>query len=63
MIAKEKDKIQVFDCKYVEGVEKRTHKKLLYKTPVSGLHLQTKGNHGIRDRVGEASIHVYGKIF
>ena len=30
------------------------------KTPVSGLHLQTKGNHAIRDREGEASIHVYG---
>ncbi|CAB1341264.1 unnamed protein product, partial [Coregonus sp. 'balchen'] len=32
------------------------------KTPVSGLHLQTKGNHGIRDREGEASSHVYGTI-
>ena len=58
MIAKEKDKIQVFDCKYVEGVEKRPHKKLLYKPPVSGLHLQTKGNHGIRDREGDEFIHV-----
>ena len=33
--------------------------KVMEKTPVSGLHLQTKGNHGIRDEEGEASIHVY----
>jgi hypothetical protein len=60
MIAKEMEKMQAFDCKYAEGVEKRTYQRLLYKTPVSGLHLQTKGNHGIRDREGEAFIHVNG---
>jgi hypothetical protein len=57
IIAKEMEKILAFDCKYAEGV----HRRLLYKTPVSGLHLQTKSNHGIRDREGEAFIHVYGK--
>ena len=60
MIAKEMEKMLVFDCKYAEVVEKRTHRRLLYKTPVSGLHLQTKGNHGINGREEEASIHVYG---
>ena len=59
MIYKEIEKILTFDCKCEDGVEKRTHRRLLYKTPVSGLHLQTKSNHGIRDREGEASIHVY----
>ena len=39
MIAKEMKKILAFDCKYADGVEKRTQ---LYKTAVSGLHLQTK---------------------
>jgi hypothetical protein len=34
-----------FDCKYADGVKKRTHRRLLYETPVSGLHLQTKSNH------------------
>ena len=56
MIAKEMEKILVFDCKYVEVVEKRTHRRMLYKTPVSGLHLQTKGN---RDREEEMLIRVY----
>ena len=60
MIAKEMEKILAFDCKYVEGVEKRTQGRLLYKTLVSRLHLQTKGNLGMRNREGEASIHVYG---
>ena len=46
-----------FYCKYADRVEKRTNRRLLYKTPVSRLHLQTKDNHG---REGEASIHVYG---
>ena len=59
MIAKEMEKIMAFDCKYAEGVEKLTHRRLLYKTPLSGLHLQTKGNHDICDREGEASIHVH----
>ena len=52
-----KEKILPFDCKYEDGVKKRT-RRWLYKTPISGLHLQTKGNHGIHDRDGEASIHV-----
>jgi hypothetical protein len=52
MIAMEMEKIQAFDCKYYDGVEKRTHRRLLYKTPVFRLHLQTKGNHGICDREG-----------
>jgi hypothetical protein len=34
--------------------------KGMEKTPVSGLPLQTKDKHGICDREGEASIHVYG---
>ena len=56
MIAKEMKKILALDCKYAEGVKKRTHRKLLYKTSDSGLHLQTKGNHGIRDmQVRESS--------
>ena len=53
MIAKEIETILPFDCKYADRVEKRTHRRLLYKTPVFGLHLQTKGNHGIHDREGE----------
>jgi hypothetical protein len=40
MKAKEKEKILAFDCKYSDGVKKRTHRRLLNKTPVSGLHLQ-----------------------
>jgi hypothetical protein len=55
MKAKGMEKILAFDCKYAEGAEKRTHKRL-YKTPVSRLHLQSSSNHGIRD--GEASIDV-----
>jgi hypothetical protein len=47
LIAKEMEKSILFDCKYAEGVEKRTHRRLLYITPLSGLHLQNKGNHGI----------------
>ena len=47
MIAKEMEKVLAFDCKYAEGVEKRTHRRLLHKTPD---YIQTKGNHGIRDR-------------
>jgi hypothetical protein len=31
MIAKEMKKIQSFECKYAEGVEKRTHRRLLKK--------------------------------
>ena len=42
------------------GESKREHRRLLYKTLVSGLHLQTKVNHGIREREGEAFICVYG---
>jgi hypothetical protein len=38
------EKSLAFDCKYAEGVKKRTHRRLLYETLVSGLHLQTKGN-------------------
>ncbi|CAB1326076.1 unnamed protein product [Coregonus sp. 'balchen'] len=49
------EKILTFDCKYADGVKKRTH------TEGSGLHLETKGNHGICDREGEASIHLYGE--
>jgi hypothetical protein len=59
MIAKEVEKIQAFDCKYVERIEKRTHRRLLYKTPVSRLHLQTKGNQGIHDKEGEAFIPIH----
>ena len=59
-ITKEMEKTLVFDCKYAEEVEKITQRKLLYKTPVSGLHLQTKGNHDIRDREGKAFLHLYG---
>ena len=61
MIVKEMEKIRAFDCKYAEGVETRTHRRLLYKTPVYGLHLETKGNHGIRDTEGEVFIYVYGE--
>ena len=51
MIAEEMEKILPFHCKYADGVKKRT--------PVSGLRLQTKGNHGIRDRDGEESLASY----
>ena len=54
MIAKEMETILAFDCKYVDRVEKRTYCCIK--------HLQTKGNHGIRDREGEASSHVYGRV-
>jgi hypothetical protein len=40
MIAKEIENILAFDCR---GSRKEKHRSLLYKTPVSGLHLQTKG--------------------
>jgi hypothetical protein len=30
MIAKEMEKILAFDCKYADGVGKRTHRRLLY---------------------------------
>ena len=62
MIAKEMEKILPFDCKYADGVQKRTHRRLLDKTPVSELHLQTKGNHCIRDREGESSIQLHCQI-
>jgi hypothetical protein len=42
VIAIEMENILEFDCKYAEGIEKRTHRRLLLKTPFSGLHLQTK---------------------
>jgi hypothetical protein len=57
MIAKAMEKMMAFDCKYAEGVKKRTPRRLLYRIPVSGLHLQSKGNHG---REGDVFIHVYG---
>ena len=31
MVALEMEKILAFDCKYAEGVEKRTHRRLLIK--------------------------------
>jgi hypothetical protein len=62
MITKEMEKILPFDCKYAERVEKRANRRWLYNTPVSELHLQTKGNHDISDREGEVFIHVYGRV-
>ena len=41
MIAKEMEKWRDGDH-YAAGVEKSTARRLLHKTPVSGLHLQTK---------------------
>jgi hypothetical protein len=58
MIAQEMEKILPFDSKYA-GVKNRTHRRLLYKTPVSGLHLQTKSNYGIGERE-KHFIHVHG---
>ena len=58
MITKQMEKILA----YAEGVEKKhtqTHRRLLYKTPVSGLHLQTKDNHGVRDREEEKRPSMY----
>jgi hypothetical protein len=62
MIANEMENILVFDCKYAERVEREHNRWLLYKTPVSGLHLQTKGNHGIHERAGELLPMYTGKI-
>ena len=36
--------------------------KEIEKTPVSGLHLQTKGNHGIRDREKRPTMKYAGTI-
>ena len=59
MIAKEMEKFwRLIANMQIESKREHTERRLLYKTPVSGLYLQTKGNHGIHDKEGEVSIHV-----
>ncbi|KAK6326605.1 hypothetical protein J4Q44_G00022500 [Coregonus suidteri] len=57
MIVKEMEKNQAFDCKC--GGSRKENTEGCSIKHLSGLHLQTKGNHGIRDREGEASISMY----
>ena len=51
MIAKEMEKFWRLIANMQRAL-KREHRRLLYKTPVTGLHLQAKGSHGINDREG-----------
>ena len=39
MVPKEMEKILVFDYKYVDGVKKRKHRRLLYKNDIFKLRV------------------------